>query len=183
MFKKISRILEIKITILQKQLNQLNQLNKMDARKQWDLETGKTFNDLINRYAISEEELLSISETVCKFVTLTRKTNIDKYIRCGDRVTTLLEVKSGEGRKLEFKERLPENIKIAKTAVAFSNGAGGKLIIGVNDDGEIIGVPNEDIVELPDKITNIIYDMCYPMIIPEIYSENTDGKNIIIIEV
>jgi len=52
----------------------------MNIKEQWHLETGKMFNDLLNNYPISEEELLSISETVCKFVAITRRTNIDKYL-------------------------------------------------------------------------------------------------------
>lgn len=39
-------------------------------------------------------------------------------------------IKKGEGKKLEFKEVLPESSKVVKTVTAFSNGAGGKLIIG-----------------------------------------------------
>lgn len=52
-------------------------------------------------------------------------------------MSILLEIEKGESRKLEFKEMLLESSKISKTVVAFSNGAGGKLIIGVNDDGEL----------------------------------------------
>jgi predicted HTH transcriptional regulator len=35
-----------------------------------------------------------------------------------------------EGRRLEFKEALPERSDLAKTIVAFANDAGGKLYIG-----------------------------------------------------
>ncbi|MCH5138495.1 ATP-binding protein, partial [Clostridiaceae bacterium UIB06] len=77
-------------------------------------------------------------------------------------MSILLEIEKGESRKLEFKELLPEGSKISKTVVAFSNGAGGKLIVGVNDKGEVIGVSEDEVLELPDKISNIIYDSCYP---------------------
>ncbi len=98
-------------------------------------------------------------------------------------MSILEEIKNGESRILEFKEIMPESLKIMKTAAAFSNGAGGKLIIGVKDKtSEIVGISKNDVVELPDKITNIIFDGCFPNIIPEIYSENVDGKNILVIE-
>ena len=38
-------------------------------------------------------------------------------------------IKQKENRKLEFKETLPNNDKIIKTAIAFSNSQGGNLII------------------------------------------------------
>ena len=98
-------------------------------------------------------------------------------------MSILSEIEKGESRKVEFKEYLPESSKISKTIIGFSNGAGGKLIIGVNDNGKVTGVSDDEIFEIPDKISNIIYDSCYPAIIPEMYIENIHGKNVIIIEV
>lgn len=67
--KNINKLLEIKIQIYLKELEIIINKNKeIDARKQWDLETGKVFNDLISKYPISEEELLSISEKVANLV-------------------------------------------------------------------------------------------------------------------
>ena len=40
-------------------------------------------------------------------------------------------IRKGESKTLEFKEQIPSNLSIAKTVIAFSNTAGGKLIIGV----------------------------------------------------
>jgi len=54
---------------------------------------------------------------------------------------TVEEILRGESKDLEFKEKLPEDRKkYMKTIVAFSNGDGGRLIIGVNDDTEVVGV-------------------------------------------
>ncbi|GAA4779330.1 hypothetical protein GCM10023231_02600 [Olivibacter ginsenosidimutans] len=50
----------------------------------------------------------------------------------------------GEGEQLDFKNKISNAHKIAKTLVAFANNKGGKLYIGVADDGHIIGVKNED---------------------------------------
>ena len=36
------------------------------------------------------------------------------------------EIKKGEGKKLELKEKMPSNISLAKTVIAFSNTSGGK---------------------------------------------------------
>ena len=81
MFKKLVKFLDLQIQVLLKQLEiSIKTLDEKDFKKQWDLDTGRMFNDLVSKYAISEEELLSISETVCKFVTVTRITNIDRYL-------------------------------------------------------------------------------------------------------
>jgi len=93
------------------------------------------------------------------------------------------EIKKGENKKLEFKEKLPSNEAIAKTVIAFSNTAGGKLLIGVNDDKEIVGIDEDKVFEYEEKISSIISDLCYPMILPEIYVQNIDGKVILVVEV
>lgn len=45
--------------------------------------------------------------------------------------------KEGEGYNLEFKENINKKINIE--VVAFLNGIGGKILIGVNDKGKIVG--------------------------------------------
>lgn len=93
------------------------------------------------------------------------------------------EIKKGESKTIEFKEKLPNSDNLAKTIISFSNTSGGKLIIGVNDKREIVGLENIDIFELQDKISSIIYDSCYPHILPEIYTSNIDDKIVLVIEV
>ena len=62
------------------------------------------------------------------------------------------QIQKGENKTLEFKETLPQNESIAKTVVAFSNTAGGKLIIGINDERKIVGVDDTNIFAIQDKI-------------------------------
>ncbi|MBQ5574479.1 MAG: ATP-binding protein [Bacteroidales bacterium] len=52
------------------------------------------------------------------------------------------EIQHGESRTLEFKAELPrESEKWIKTVVAFANGAGGRIVVGVNDDRQIVVIP------------------------------------------
>jgi ATP-dependent DNA helicase RecG len=92
-------------------------------------------------------------------------------------------INQGEGKRLELKEKLPSHISIAKTAVAFSNTSGGKIVIGINDDLKIVGVDEDKIFEIQEKVSSIIYDLCYPNILPEIYTVNIHGKLVVVIEI
>lgn len=96
----------------------------------------------------------------------------------------LNDIEKGEGKTLEFKEQMPQNNQIAKTAVAFSNTAGGKIIMGVKDGlNEIIGLDPDEIPKLRELIVNTIADSCEPQISPEIFTQNIDGKIILIIRI
>ncbi|ADR18489.1 RNA-binding domain-containing protein [Calditerrivibrio nitroreducens] len=93
-------------------------------------------------------------------------------------------IKQPENRKLEFKESLPNKIDLCKTIVSFANDAGGEIYIGVkNNPREIIGVPEEELLEIEETITNIISDNCYPIILPEISFINHDGKYVVVVKI
>ncbi len=92
-------------------------------------------------------------------------------------------IKQGENKRVELKEILPSSQKIAKTILAFSNTSGGKLIIGIDDDLNIVGVDEDKIFEMEEKVSSIIYDMCYPNILPEIYVQNIKGKVVLVVEI
>ena len=94
----------------------------------------------------------------------------------------LQEILKGESKTLEFKERMPSNSSIVKTIIAFSNTSGGKLILGVSDERNIVGI-TDDIFELQDKISSIIYESCYPAILPHMYTKNIEGKILLVIDV
>ncbi len=93
------------------------------------------------------------------------------------------QIKKGEGKFIEFKEFMPSAEKLSKTVISFANMAGGKIIIGVKDNGEIVGIDNLDIPMQMDKISNILHDTIHPMIIPDIYTYNVDGKTLLVVEV
>ncbi len=46
----------------------------------------------------------------------------------------------GEGAYLEFKFRVPRADRIAKEVIALANTRGGRVLVGVGDDGSIVGV-------------------------------------------
>ncbi|MBR4271250.1 MAG: putative DNA binding domain-containing protein [Bacteroidales bacterium] len=95
------------------------------------------------------------------------------------------EIQHGESRTLEFKAELPrESEKWIKTVVAFANGAGGRIVVGVNDDRQIVGIPKEtDIFELMDGIADTIAQTCEPQIMFDITAEKINDAQLLILRV
>lgn len=53
-------------------------------------------------------------------------------------------IKQKENQKLDFKHSIDDSKKIARSLVAFSNTDGGRLLIGVRDNGSIAGVNGDE---------------------------------------
>jgi len=87
----------------------------------------------------------------------------------------------GEGTTLDFKKTITNNEKIAKSLVAFANNKGGKLLIGVADDGTIKGVKCED--EEKYMITRSAHQYCRPAIEPEFEEVYVDDKLVLVVNI
>jgi predicted HTH transcriptional regulator len=89
-----------------------------------------------------------------------------------------------ESRRLEFKEAFPKGDQVARTAVAFANGAGGKIVFGVKDSPrQVIGISDDQLFKTEERITNCIFDLCTPSIVPEIYIQSAEGKSLLVVEI
>ncbi len=86
-----------------------------------------------------------------------------------------------EGKTLEFKRDLSSPKPILKTLVAFANTAGGTLLIGRDDDGEIIGV--DDVLADEERLANLISDSISPAMMPDIEAVSVDGKSLLLVRV
>jgi len=72
-----------------------------------------------------------------------------------------------EGKTLEFKRDLSSPEKVIRTIVAFANGAGGSVLIGVTDGKrQVVGVPDPTKVE--ERLANLISDRSEPRLVPEL---------------
>ncbi len=96
-------------------------------------------------------------------------------------VDIFADIASGEGLRCEFKERLDNPERVAGEIVAFANSVGGTLYIGVNDEGNICGVNNSDLVF--QTLTNICRDRCIPAISPLIEQQTIHGKEIVVLTI
>lgn len=93
-------------------------------------------------------------------------------------------LRNGESKTVEFKEIIPNGRQISQTAIAFSNGAGGKIFIGIDDNRNVVGIDDKiDIFKMIDSLNSMIYDNCYPNINSNIYTENIEDKIVIVVEI
>lgn len=87
----------------------------------------------------------------------------------------------GESVTLDFKKTITSCEKIAKTLVAFANNQGGRLLVGVADNGTISGVKSED--EEKYMLNKAAHQYCKPaleLMYEEVY---IDSKIVLVAEV
>ena len=88
---------------------------------------------------------------------------------------------SGEGYNAEFKESVPQKVReLAEEICAFANSAGGFLLIGIDDENQIVGeeIDNKKRSAIQDAIGNIS-----PTIQVKTYPVEVDGKTVWVIDV
>ena len=95
----------------------------------------------------------------------------------------MIRFPGNESSTLELKRDVPQNSQIVKTAIAFCNTNGGKIIIGVADDGKILGLLDTDIEDAIERLETAIFDSCTPHIIPKLYAQRFSDKSVLIIEI
>ena len=91
------------------------------------------------------------------------------------------QIFEGEGVSLDFKKTITSCEKIAKTMVSFANNKGGKLLIGILDDGTIKGVKSED--EERYMITRAAHFFARPALEPIFEEVYVDDKVVLIVEI
>lgn len=87
----------------------------------------------------------------------------------------------GEGVTLDFKKTITSCEKIARTMVSFANNKGGRLLIGVADDGTIKGVKSED--EERYMITRAAQLFARPALEPIFEEVYVDDKLVLTVEI
>ncbi len=69
-------------------------------------------------------------------------------------------IRGGEDLHTDFKERLGSPSELAKDIVCFANTDGGQLLVGVADDGTVVGIDDSDAVHR--AVDNTAYNNCQP---------------------
>lgn len=86
-----------------------------------------------------------------------------------------------ESEKVELKEIVVNDIR--KEIIAFANCNGGKLYIGVQDDGTVVGLDDPDSVAL--QISNMVRDAIKPDLTMFLHYETLeeDGKKVVAVSI
>lgn len=89
-------------------------------------------------------------------------------------------ISEGENQKLDFKFCVSDSKKIARTLSAFANSNGGRLLIGVRDNGSIAGIRSDEELYMVDTAALIF---CRPEITYNSKQHTIAGKTILEVEV
>jgi len=89
-------------------------------------------------------------------------------------------IEGGENQQLDFKYCISDSRKIARTLSAFSNSDGGKILIGVRDNGSIAGIQSDEEIYMVDTAAHIF---CRPEITYTIKQHVTGGKTIVEVDI
>lgn len=89
-------------------------------------------------------------------------------------------IAEGENQHLDFKYCISDCRKIARTLSAFANSDGGRLLIGVRDNGSIAGVKSDEEIYMVDTAAHLF---CRPEITYTIKQHSSGGKTILEVEV
>ena len=89
----------------------------------------------------------------------------------------------GEDSTIEFKRELPHRHSLADEIAAFANAKGGIILIGVDDDSEIVGVDKQDLDEIEKMVVEICRDSIDPLVLIFTEKLQIDDKSLLKIEV
>ena len=86
-------------------------------------------------------------------------------------------IREGEHQQQDFKYHVSDACKLAKSVSAFANTDGGRLLIGVRDDGHLSGVRSEEEIFMMHQAT---YKFCKPEPSIKFDTFHIDGRTIVI---
>lgn len=89
-------------------------------------------------------------------------------------------IQEGEGIQQDFKKTISSQIKIAKTIVSFANTRGGRIIVGVNDQGKITGIKSEEEIFMLEGASEFFSKPEVPI---EFYLYEIQNKSVLVVEI
>lgn len=95
-----------------------------------------------------------------------------------DYIYTLIA--EGEHQQQDFKFEISDACKIAKTLSAFANTEGGRLLIGVKDNGRIAGVRSEEEKYMIEAAAELY---CSPTVNYGMQTHQVEGRTILIVQI
>jgi ATP-dependent DNA helicase RecG len=93
-------------------------------------------------------------------------------------------ISRGEDSHVQFKEDVTNPQSLAGELVAFANTpGGGRLIIGVKDDGVVAGLSSEDIRRINGLLSSVASQGVHPPINPETQNVSVGGRLVMVVTV
>lgn len=92
-------------------------------------------------------------------------------------------VARGEDSRTQFKRNLTNAESLGGDLVAFSNSRGGRILIGVDDQGVVVGLSADDVRRLNQLISNTATDIVRPSISVETENVSTTDGIVMVISV
>ena len=89
-------------------------------------------------------------------------------------------IKEGEHQQQDFKFEISDVCKIAKSLSAFANTNGGRLLIGVKDNGKIAGVRSEEEQYMIQAAAELY---CTPPVVYEMTTYIVEGKQVLLADI
>jgi predicted HTH transcriptional regulator len=89
-------------------------------------------------------------------------------------------IAEGENQHLDFKYCVSDSRKIARTLSAFANSDGGRLLIGVRDNGSIAGIKSDEEIYMVDTAAHLF---CRPEITFSANQHTMSGKTVLEVEI
>ena len=86
-------------------------------------------------------------------------------------------INEGEHQQQDFKYRVSDAMKLAKSVSAFANTDGGRLLIGVRDDGHMSGVRDEEEIYMMHQAA---YRYCRPQASIKFDTYHIEGRTIVV---
>ena len=97
--------------------------------------------------------------------------------RMDDKEYLLSLIREGEHQQQDFKYRVADACKLAKSVSAFANTDGGRLLIGVRDDGHLSGVRSEEEIFMMHQAA---YKFCKPEASIKFDTYHVDKRTIVV---
>ena len=86
-------------------------------------------------------------------------------------------ISQGEHQQQDFKFKVTDAVKLARSVSAFANTEGGRLLIGVRDDGHLSGVRSEEEIFMMHQAA---WKYCQPASSIKFDNYRVEGRNIVI---
>lgn len=114
----------------------------------------------------------------CIFNSLLRVVSFSAQANCNLLIMNSLEQKIAQGEHLQqdFKYQITNSRKIARTLSAFANTQGGRLLIGVKDNGTIAGIRSNEEIYMVEGAADLYTN---PVVSVEFFTHEVDGKNVV----